>query len=64
MEFKPSKHEHEHKGVWDIKMLLGQWIEGPSRVKENLELKFKERGRKIARVFKNEMLAHEITNRM
>ena len=51
MEFKPSKHECEHKGVKDIKMLLGQWKEDPSRVKENLELKSMEEDRKRVGVF-------------
>ena len=51
MEFKPSKYECEHKGVKDIKMLLGQWKEDPSRVKENLELKSMEEDRKRVGVF-------------
>ena len=75
MEFKPSKHECEHKGVKDIKMvlgcarfgstytktLLGQWKENPSRVKKKLELKSMKEDRKRVGVFKNEMLANEIT---
>lgn len=53
MEFKPSKYECEHKGVKDIKMLLGQWKEDPSRVKENLELKSMEEDRKRVGVFQD-----------
>lgn len=51
MKLKPSKHECEHKGVKDIKMLLGQWKENPSRVKKELELKFMKDDRKRVGVF-------------
>ena len=65
MEFTPSKHECEHKGVKDIKMLLGcahfgntytkmllgQWKENPSRVKKKLDLKSMKEDRKRVGVF-------------
>ena len=37
--------------VKDIKMLLGQWKEDTSRIKEKLELKSTEEDRKRVRVF-------------
>lgn len=37
--------------VKDIKMLLGQWKEDTSRIKEKLELKSMDEDRKRVRVF-------------